>query len=243
MWPCPFRLAPERCRFYTLLVRTTEAPCVHFCGSSLLSRPAAVPPQPPRRRVQMRDASPRTTPVIFERRPNYVRSLAEGRDPMARSDLSQMCEGGEVSRATSPWRASVFATPPNRLPTAPMRCGLAWRDRPGRDAVFAEAVGWSRRAAMQGHAWAQGEPRPDVRRGRRHARQDYIVGYFSFSFAPTGFPASGEVAEIPQSPTVTFTAERMTPEQIAEAQRMTREWTPTWRNRVSRDGGGKRDKR
>ncbi len=91
---------------------------------------------------------------------------------------------------------------------------------------FAQAVKWYRLAAEQGHAeaqailgimYAEGEGVP----------QDYVLAYKWLNLAAAeGDAAWGSAAELRD-----IVASEMTPEQIAEAQRLAREWMAAFEKR------------
>ncbi len=88
----------------------------------------------------------------------------------------------------------------------------------------AQAVAWYRRSADQGHAFAQFVLGVIYEEGTVVA-QDYVQAHMWFSLAAAqgGFVVLGlEMATVSRD----LLAEEMTPEQIAEAQRLAREWQP-----------------
>ena len=82
----------------------------------------------------------------------------------------------------------------------------------------AEAVKWYRKAAEQNHALAQYDRGSMYQRGEGAAK-DATLAYMYFSLAATTNADAVKVREA--------LAKEMTPEQIAEGQRLTREWKPT----------------
>jgi TPR repeat protein len=81
-----------------------------------------------------------------------------------------------------------------------------------------EAAMWYRRAADQGDAWAQTNLGVMYAKGQGMQR-DYVSAYVWFDLAA----AQGDQTAVRNRNTA---AQRMTPEQIAEAQRPAREWKP-----------------
>jgi hypothetical protein len=91
---------------------------------------------------------------------------------------------------------------------------------------YVEAVKWYRRAAEQGHAGAQ------LQLGTMYAKgdgvaQDYVLAHLWFNLA------AAAAAHLPTDVIQEIAAEqrygieqRMTPAQVAEAQRLAREWKP-----------------
>jgi len=82
----------------------------------------------------------------------------------------------------------------------------------------AEAVRWYRRAAEQGDANAQSNLGAMYGNGRG-VPQDYVAAHMWFNLSA----AQGNVDAAENRGSV---AARMTPAQIAEAQRLARDWTP-----------------
>jgi len=90
---------------------------------------------------------------------------------------------------------------------------------------FAEAVKWYRKAADQGHAHAQSNL------GRMYALgkgvpQDYVLAHMWFNLAISRFTASEQEEREKTGKLRDITASTMTPDQIAEAQKLAREWKP-----------------
>ena len=88
---------------------------------------------------------------------------------------------------------------------------------------YAEAVNWYRKAANQGDAMAQynlGSMYADS----QGVPQDYVRAYMWFSLsAAQGDKDAGKYRDL--------AAPRMTPAQIAEAQKLARDWKPTKQSR------------
>jgi uncharacterized protein len=86
---------------------------------------------------------------------------------------------------------------------------------------YAEAVKWLRKAAEQGNAGAQSDLGAMYENGQGVA-QDYVHAHMWFTLAAGGSP----VWAPPQNSRRDQVARKMTPDQIAEAQRLAREWKP-----------------
>ena len=89
----------------------------------------------------------------------------------------------------------------------------------------AEAVKWYRLAAEQGYARAQ------YNLGFRYAtgqgvRQDYVQAYMWFDLAASRYSASEAEDRDDAVHDRDLAASRMTPAQLAEAQKLAREWKP-----------------
>ncbi len=86
----------------------------------------------------------------------------------------------------------------------------------------AEAVKWFRLAAEQGDATAQYNLGVMYGKGQG-VPQDYVQAYMWFDLAAARFSASEAEGAVKGRD---FVASKMTPAQIAEAQRLAREWKP-----------------
>ena len=87
----------------------------------------------------------------------------------------------------------------------------------------AEAAKWFRLAAEQGHAYSQGRLGGMLLDGRGVPR-DYVQAHMWFSLAVSRLPPGGK-----RDMTINnrnAAAEHMTPAQIAEAEKLAREWSP-----------------
>ena len=87
----------------------------------------------------------------------------------------------------------------------------------------AEAAKWYRLAAEQGHAYSQGRLGGMLLDGRGVPR-DYVQAHMWFSLAVSRLPPGGK-----RDMTINnrnAAAEHMTPEQIAEAEKLARAWRP-----------------
>jgi hypothetical protein len=102
---------------------------------------------------------------------------------------------------------------------------VIYSDGKGVPRDSAEAAKWFRKAADQGDAQAQfnlavmygyGEGVP----------QDYVEAHKWFNLAATRYPASEADARLRAIKARDEVASRMTPAQIAEGQRLAREWQP-----------------
>ena len=85
---------------------------------------------------------------------------------------------------------------------------------------YAEAVKWYRKAADQGAALAQGTLGTWYAKGQLGVPQDYVQAYMRFNLSA----AQGEQRAVKDRDMV---AQHMTPAQIAEAQKLARDWKPT----------------
>jgi len=90
---------------------------------------------------------------------------------------------------------------------------------------YAEAVKWYRRSAEQGHATAQKNLGVMYYYGQG-VPQDYIPAHMWFNLASWRFPASNRKDREDAETMRDLVASKMTPAQVAEAQRLAREWKP-----------------
>ena len=152
------------------------------------------------------------------------RPLAEGGDEMAQSLLAEMYARGQgvprdYAEAAKWWR---LAAEQGRA-TAQVNLGQLYDVGLGVPRDHAEAVKWYRRAAEQGLHEAQ------VNLGALYAEgrgtpQDYVRAHMWFSLA-AAHQQPGEKRDRAVRNRDRL-AQKMTSEQIAEAQRLAREWKP-----------------
>ncbi len=103
--------------------------------------------------------------------------------------------------------------------------GFMYQNGQGVPQDYAEAVKWYRRAADQGHAPAQ------VNLGGMYADgqgvpQDYVQAHMWFNLAAARTPTSDTENRDISVKNRDIVAAKMTPTQIAEAQKLAREWKP-----------------
>ncbi len=103
---------------------------------------------------------------------------------------------------------------------AQFNLGFMYSEGRGVPQDYAEAVRWYRRGAVQGFAGAQYNLGGMYLEGRG-VPQDYVQAHMWINLAAAQGDEDGRKAKARDK-----LAERMTPAQIAEAQRLAREWTP-----------------
>jgi TPR repeat protein len=103
--------------------------------------------------------------------------------------------------------------------------GLMYYKGRGLPQDYAEAIKWYRLAADQGDAAAQGMLGVMYVHGEG-VPQDYVQAHMWLNLAASRYPASGKVARDDAVKVRDQIASKMTPEQIAEAQKLAREWKP-----------------
>ena len=101
--------------------------------------------------------------------------------------------------------------------------GLHYQSGRGVRQDYAEAVNWYRKAAEQGDAGAQKILGFNYKLGRG-VRQDYIEAHKWFNLAASRFPP-GDDQKVAQE-NRDIVEKEMTPAQVAEAQKLAREWKP-----------------
>ncbi len=142
--------------------------------------------------------------------------------PPAEADLSAgfaAYRRGDYATALSEWRPLAeqgHAKAQNNL-------GLMYRNGEGVPQDDAEAVGWWRKAAEQGYATAQHNLGVMYGKGLG-VPQDEAQAYMWFKLSSSTFPPGEDRDQSVKNRDIV--AGRMTPAQIAEAQKLAREWTP-----------------
>jgi TPR repeat protein len=152
-----------------------------------------------------------------------LRPLAEQGDAGAQTDLGWMYANGrgapqDYAQALA-WRRKA-ADQGNA--TAEFSLGLMYREGQGAPQDFAQAALWTRKAADQGHAGAQLSLGFMFREGQG-VPQDDVQAHMWFSLASR---AADSGIRLRATENRDELAAEMTPAQIAEAQRMAREWAP-----------------
>jgi TPR repeat protein len=90
---------------------------------------------------------------------------------------------------------------------------------------YFEATKWYRLAAEQGYATAQYNLGMMYKEGRG-VPPDFVQAYFWLSLAASGFPTSEAKNRNSAIRNRDLLASRLSPAQLAEAQRLAREWKP-----------------
>lgn len=113
-------------------------------------------------------------------------------------------------------------------PSAQFRLGLMYSDGDGIPQDQAEAARWYRLAADAGYAQAQYNLALLYTAGEGVA-QDNVAAYMWFNLAVAQFPASDSRNRTIAAKSREVAASKLTREQLAEAQRLSREWRPVRR--------------
>jgi TPR repeat protein len=133
-------------------------------------------------------------------------------------DGARAYQGGNYATALRLWRP--LGEQGNAL--AQFNLGIMYRRGQGVPQDYAEAVKWNRLAAEQGDAEAQHNLGVSYHRGEG-VPQDYVQAHMWFNLAASRAPASERDEAIKMR---NVAASNMTPQQIAEAQNLAREWKP-----------------
>ena len=153
-----------------------------------------------------------------------LRPLAEQGDAAAQYGLGVMYERGRGVRQND-----VEAVKWYRLAAkqghakAQSNLGLMYVNGQGVMRDHAEAVKWFRLAAVQGNAEALSNLGYMYGHGRG-VQQDYVLAHIWFTLAASRFPPGEEHDNAAKGRD--WAAKHMTPAQIAEAQKLAREWSP-----------------
>ena len=160
----------------------------------------------------------------FQRALNLWRPLAEQGNAVAQFNLGTMYANGEGvpqdhAEAVKWYRLSAeqdYAAAQNNL-------GIMYSNGQGVPQGYAEALKWFRLSAEQGHADAQYNLGTMYDNGQG-VPQDYVQAHLWFNLAASRLrPGETRDKAIKNRDLV---AEHMTPAQIAEAQKLAREWRP-----------------
>src|SRR4030066_2782 len=110
-------------------------------------------------------------------------------------------------------------------PLAQHNLGLMYEEGRGVPQDYAEAMKWYRRAAERGISGAQHNRGAMYERGEG-VPQDYVMAHMWYTLAASRYSASEEEKREKALKNRDLVASLMTPAQVAEAQRLVREWKP-----------------
>jgi uncharacterized protein len=128
---------------------------------------------------------------------------------------------GDYATALQLWRPRAT----QGVALAQNNLGLMYYDGQGVPQDYREAAKWYRLAAEQGNATAQSNLGSMYYSGEG-VPQDYVQAYMWVSLAASRFPPSATEDREEAARNRDVVASKMTPAQIAEAQRLAREWKP-----------------
>ena len=152
------------------------------------------------------------------------RPLAEQGNAAAQTNLGFMYDNGQgvpqdYAEAVKWYRKAAE----QGRADAQFNLGLMYDNGQGVPQDYAEAVKWYRKAAKQGQADAQNNLGFMYGEGRG-VPQDYVQAHIWYNLSASRLPPGKDRDQSVQNRDIV--AEKMTPAQIAEAQRLAREWKP-----------------
>jgi|TARA_B110000908_G_scaffold24602_1_gene28222 TPR repeat protein len=146
-----------------------------------------------------------------------LRKAAEQGDAEAQSNLGRMYDGGEGVPEDDVEAMKWYRKAAEQgLAMAQYNLGGMYASGKGETRDYVEAVKWLRKAADQGHAWAQYRLGAMYDSGRGVAEDD-VMAYMWWNLAAAQGNDHSKKAK-------GMLSEEMTREQIAEAQKLSREW-------------------
>ena len=152
------------------------------------------------------------------------RSLAERGDPNAQFYVGHMYHDGlsvaQNYREAAKWFRRAAE---NGSTKAQQRLGALYKNGLGVSQDYAEAAKWYRKAAEQGNFYAQNNLGFMYGKGQG-VPQDYVQAHMWFNLATSRLPPGTARDKAVENRDIA--AKLMTPAQIAEAQRLAREWKP-----------------
>ena len=154
------------------------------------------------------------------------RPLADQGFPGAQYNLGVMYQQGKGVPQDYSEAAKWFRLAADQgVPSAQANLGFLYKQGTGVPQDFSEALKWWRKAADQGEAVAE------LNLGLMYADgqgvpQDYVQAHMWLNLAASQFPSSEKENREIAVKNRDLIASKMTPAQIAEAQKLAREWTP-----------------
>jgi TPR repeat protein len=157
---------------------------------------------------------------------HFIQPLAEQGDAEAQYKLGTMYAYGLFVPKNDAEAIKWFQKAADQgIPEAQLNLGLLYYNGQGVPQDYAEVVKWFRKAADQGYATAQNNLGALYYNGQG-VPQDYILAHMWFSLSVPRYPASEKENRNNAVRNRDIVASKMTPAQIAEAQRLAREWKP-----------------
>ena len=156
----------------------------------------------------------------------WYRKAAEQGNAEAQSNLGMMYYAGQGVPQDHAEAAKWYLKAAEQgIASAQFNLGLMYDKRQGVPQNFAEAVKWYRKAAEQGNAEAQYNLGMMYFAGLG-VPKDYALAHLWFHLATSRYPASEKAKRERAELSRDIAASKMTPAQIAEAQRLALEWKP-----------------
>ena len=166
-----------------------------------------------------------TLPLLAEQLPLGLREQAEQGDAVAQTELgSRYYSGRGISQDDAEAARWIRMAAEQGHAPAQYDLGLLYFRSRGVRGDDTEAATWYRRAAEQGYAPAQGGLGYMFAYGAG-VDENYVLAYMWLELALTG--ATDDFTRRLYTQQRDELAGRMSPEQIVEGQRLTREWKPT----------------
>jgi TPR repeat protein len=154
------------------------------------------------------------------------RALADAGDLRAQNNLGSMYANGQGVPQDYVMAVSLYRKAAEQgLASAQTNLGFLYEQGQGVPQDYAMAVSWYRKAAEQDQAAAQNNLGLMYERGQG-VPQDYVLAHMWLNLAASRFKAPEGDRAIRNRDRV---AAMMTPAQLAEAQKMAREWKPKWK--------------
>ena len=156
----------------------------------------------------------------------WYRKAAEQGNAKAQYNLGMMYYAGQGVPQDHAEAAKWFLKAAEQgIAFAQFNLGLMYDKRHGVPQNFAEAVKWYRKAAEQGNAEAQYNLGMMYFAGLG-VPKDYALAHMWFHLSTSRYPASEKTKRERAELSRDIAASKMTPAQIAEAQRFALEWKP-----------------
>ena len=153
-----------------------------------------------------------------------LRALSEQGDASAQHRLGLMYESGQgVPKDFTEARKWYRKAADQGVALAQIKLGYMYQGGEGMPQDYAEGVKWYRKAADQGVALAQIKLGYTYFEGKG-VPEDYVQAHMWWNLAAAGYPPSETENRDKAARNRDNIAARMTPEQIAEAQRLAQEW-------------------
>ena len=157
------------------------------------------------------------------RGPDELMERAQQGDRLAQYALGERYDRGlGVPRDTEEAIRWYRAAAEQRHATAQFSLGTMYAEGEGVQQDAEEAIRWYRAAAEQGHGHAQNNL-ADMYSGGKGVSQDYVLAYLWFTLAASNITDNYRDTAIKNRDMV---AEKMTPEQVAEALALALGWKP-----------------
>lgn len=157
---------------------------------------------------------------------HFIKPLADQGNAEAQNKLGTMYANGLFVPKNDAEAIRWFRKAAGQgIPEAQLNLGFMYYNGQGVPQDYGEAVKWFRKAADQGYATAQNNLGALYYNGQGVA-QDYILAHMWFSLAVTRYLSIEKENRENAVRNRDIVASKMTPAQLAEAQRLAREWKP-----------------